>query len=67
MIDKMESQITDSARIRVAGSPSTLSDRFKMKGDGESSICSWAFVAEPDRNSFHVCLFEICFNNLLSL
>ncbi|KAL3982990.1 Trafficking protein Mon1 family protein [Acanthocheilonema viteae] len=43
----------NSARIRVAGSPSTLSDRFKIKGDGESSICSWAFVAEPDRNSFH--------------
>ncbi|CAG9536605.1 unnamed protein product [Cercopithifilaria johnstoni] len=42
----------NSARIRVAGSPSALSDRFKMKGDGESSICSWAFVAEPDRNSF---------------
>ncbi|EFO14743.2 hypothetical protein LOAG_13773 [Loa loa] len=42
-----------NARIRVAGSPATLSDRFKMKGDGESSICSWAFVAEPDRNSFH--------------
>uniref|UniRef100_A0A0R3RXN0 GRIP domain-containing protein n=1 Tax=Elaeophora elaphi TaxID=1147741 RepID=A0A0R3RXN0_9BILA len=42
-----------NARIRVSGSPSTLSDRFKVKGDGESSICSWAFVAEPDRNSFH--------------
>ncbi|MCP9265518.1 hypothetical protein DINM_020838 [Dirofilaria immitis] len=43
----------NNARIRVAGSPSTLSDRFKVKGDGESSICSWAFVTEPDRNSFH--------------
>ncbi|VDO27712.1 unnamed protein product [Onchocerca flexuosa] len=42
-----------SARIRIGGSPSTLSDRFKVKGDGESSICSWAFVAEPDRNSSH--------------
>ncbi|VDK86381.1 unnamed protein product [Litomosoides sigmodontis] len=42
-----------NARIRVSGSPCALSDRFKAKGDGESSICSWAFVAEPDRNSFH--------------
>uniref|UniRef100_A0A915PJN9 Ribosomal protein L2 C-terminal domain-containing protein n=1 Tax=Setaria digitata TaxID=48799 RepID=A0A915PJN9_9BILA len=41
----------NSSRIRIGGSPSTLSDRFKVKGDGESSICSWAFVAEPDRNS----------------
>uniref|UniRef100_A0A8R1TTQ2 Vacuolar fusion protein MON1 homolog n=1 Tax=Onchocerca volvulus TaxID=6282 RepID=A0A8R1TTQ2_ONCVO len=56
-----------STRLRVGGSPSTLSDRFKVKGDGESSICSWAFVAEPDRNSSHACLFENCCYDLLSL
>lgn len=43
--------------MRMGGSPLTLSDRCRFKSDAEaaSSICSWAFVAEPDKNSLHVC------------
>ncbi|VDM95876.1 unnamed protein product [Thelazia callipaeda] len=45
-----------STRMRLGGGSSlSLSDRFKVKNDVEatSSVCSWAFVAETDKNSLH--------------